>query len=327
LEVDTDDEVNERDEDNNRVNVPIDARPDLRIAAAEEGKKLPGASDGAMTVTLTISNTGLWPAAPTSGTLSLSNQQGTLLMPDRRFSLPSIGVGDALTVVHYYTLPAPLLDVYRVTAEVDPDGLVAEQNKANNRIVFGVPITIADTIYPTVAVTITSASHKLTFIFPAGSVTTPTQIVFTPLLPSDLPPGAHLSVFGFQLAAFRDGAPVSITFLAPVTVTWRYTDTDVVGLDEDYLDLFHWTDERWQRVVAPTAQYLPDENRIQTSIRHLGLYVFGQQYRCYLPLVRNSSSDQTGQTGQTGRIAPAALSGIRPPAPGLPIHLPPLDER
>ncbi|MCK4450705.1 MAG: hypothetical protein KAX26_08950, partial [Anaerolineae bacterium] len=150
--------------------------------------------------------------------------------------------------------------------------------------------------------------------FPAGTVTTPAEIQFVPRMTSELPSGPLVGVTAFTLAACQGGQPVSLTPSIPITVTWQYRDTDVAELDEDALGLYRLMEgDRWQRVVCPARQHLPEVNRLSTCIQRLGEYAFGQGYVLYVPLCLVSGE---GSGSQTRLSTPGVL-------PGSPLRLPP----
>jgi len=197
---------------------------------------------------------------------------------------------------------------------VDNNGAVDEWDESNNRIDLVVPIVVTTMLQPDAATVLTSTGGQLAFLFPAGTVTTPTEIRFVPRVTSELPPSPLIGVTTFALAVCRGGQPISLTPPLPITVTWQYTDTDVEGLDEDALDLYCLMEgDRWQRVVCPARQHLPEMNRLSTCIQRLGEYVFGQRYVLYLPLylVSGEESDSQTQLSTLGVL------------PGSPLRLPP----
>ncbi len=317
LEVDHDEVLNEQDESNNRVEMEVDARPDLLISTTDWDIQSSGPLSDMPSVTLTVANGGLWPAMPVSGTLSLSNAQGTLLLPAYRFPIPALGAGAHVTIVEELVLPAPNSDLYRLALEVDSDGVLDEQDEDNNRVVVTIPIVVTTTLQPDATSMLTSTSGHITFLLPVGTVTTPTEMHFTPLWIPDLPPGPPLGVAAFRLTAYREGQPVSLTLPLPVTVTWQYTDTDVMGLDENHLGLYRLTEGgHWQRVSCPAEQRQPEENRLRTCIQQLGDYIFGQGYKLYLPLVIRSEDGGSMAQSEAQWSMPGAL-------PGLPLRLPP----
>ncbi len=313
---------------NNTCTVTVDARPDLLISTTAWSIRSPGTPDGMLGVTLRTTNEGLWPTLPVSGALYLSSIHGTLTLPAQRFSIPALGSGAQVTVVEELTLPVPNEDIYRLALEVDSDGVLDEQDEGNNYVEMTIPVVVTTTLQPDAAAVLTSASGHLAFLFPAGTVTRPMEIRFTPRLPSESPPGPLIGVTAFTLAAYRDGQPIPselMTLLLPITVTWQYTDADVMGLDEDSLGLYRMTaDNRWQRVFCPAQQRQPEVNRLSTCTQRLGEHVFGQGYTLYLPL-----SPVSGE--ESGSEAQWSTPGVLPPQPprsgeehpGLPLRLPP----
>ena len=211
-------------------------------------------------------------------------------------------------------LPTLSDDFYRLALEVDSDASVDEWDESNNRIEMVVPIVVTTTLQPDVAAVLTSTGGHLAFLFPAGTVTTPTEIRFVPRMMSELPPGPLIGVTAFTLAACQGGQPVSLTSSLPITVTWQYTDTDVAGLDEDALGLYRLMEgDRWQRVVCPARQHLLEVNRLSTCIQQLGEYAFGQGYVLYVPLCLVSGEG-------SGSQAQLSTEGV---LPGSPLRLPP----
>jgi len=261
----------------------------------------------------------MWPTPPVSGALYLSDTQGTVLLSSRRFPIPALGSGTQLTMVAKLTPPTSGKDFYRATAEADSDGILNEWNENNNRVTMTIPVVVTTTLTPAAVGVLTSASGRTAFLFPAGTVTTATEIRVTPLWLPDLPPGPPLGVSAFRLTARQGGRSVSLTLPLPITVTWRYTNTDVTGLDEDALHLYRLTTgDRWQRMFCPTEQRQPDVNRLNTCIQRLGEYIFGQGYERYLPSIiwPSSAPDSISTTsglwtalrsGSIPRLAPRPL--------------------
>ena len=299
---------------NNSFTATVDARPDLLVSATAWGIQPSGTLSGVLGVTLTVANGGSWPSPPVSGTLSLSDTQGTLFLPAQSFPIPALGSGAQVTVVEELALPTLSDDFYRLALEVDNNGVVDEWDESNNRIEMVVPIVVTTTLQPDVATVLTSTGGHLAFLFPAGTVTTPTEIQFVPRMMSELSPGPLVGVTAFTLAACRGGQPISLTSSLPVTITWQYTDTGVAGLDEDALGLYRLMDgDRWQRVVCPARQHLLEVNRLSTCIQQLGEYAFGQGYVLYVPLCLVSGEESGSQT----RLSTLGV------LPGSPLRLPP----
>jgi hypothetical protein len=286
LEVDSNSIADEQNENNNRRAMTVDARPDLIISATAWSLQPPISGTGLLSVALQVANEGLWPTLPVSTVISIRDGRGTLLLPDRLLPTPALPPGAQVTAVATVTLLPPADDLYRLMARVDSDDVQDEYDEGNNTTETIIHVAVTTTLQPNATSVLTSASGHLIFIFPAGTVTAAAEIRFTPLLTSEVPAGLPLKAAAFQLAAYRDGQPVSLTLPLPVTVTWQYTDADVAGLSEDRLALYLWTqNDHWQQVSSPAEQRWPDENRLRTAIQQLGEYTFGHKHRCYLPLV------------------------------------------
>jgi hypothetical protein len=207
---------------NNSFTATVDARPDLLVSATAWSIQPSGILSGVLGVTLTVANGGSWPSPPVSGTLSLSDTQGTLFLPAQRFPIPALGSGAQVTVVEELALPTLSDDFYRLALEVDNNGAVDEWDESNNRIEMVIPIAVTTTLQPDAVAVLTSTSGHLEFLFPAGTVTTPTEIQFVPRVTSELPSGPLIGVTAFTLAACRGGQPISLTPSIPITVTWQY---------------------------------------------------------------------------------------------------------
>ncbi|MEE8389179.1 MAG: CARDB domain-containing protein, partial [Anaerolineae bacterium] len=290
IEADSDDAVNEQDENNNRVEFEADLRPDLVISTTTWSMQPWGTLSGMLSVTLMVANEGTVSTPSVSGTLYLSNTSGSLLLPAHRFLIPAIAAGDQVTITQEIVLPVSDEDFYRLALEVDSDGILNEPNENNNRVEMLIPIVVTTTLEPGAASVLTSASGHITFQFLTGTVATSTELCFVPLWPPELPSGPLLAIEAFRLTTCQGEPPVSPTLLLPVTVTWQYTDMDVVGLDEDKLGLYHGRESnRWQRVSCPAEQHWPNENRLSTCIQQLGKYVFGYVYELFLPIVMSNS--------------------------------------
>jgi hypothetical protein len=323
LEVDSNGTVDEQDENNNWADMRIDARPDLVISATGWSARLPITTTGLLSVTLEVTNVGLWPTLPVSTAVTLKDAHGTLLLSDYFLPTPALAPGAQVTNVVAFTLLPPAGDLYHVTAQVDSDGIQPEQNEENNLVETITHIVVTTTLQPDAASVLTSTSGHLMFIFPAGTVTVPTEIRFTPLATSEVPPGPLRKVTAFQLAAYRDGQPVSLTPPLPITVTWQYKDADIAGLDENELGLYRWIgNSPWQHMSSPAEQRWPDENRLCTAIQQLGEYTFGQMYRQHLPVVMLSSGGATSAYSE----APVIREVEQPTGDvllGRPLRLPP----
>ena len=116
---------------------------------------------------------------------------------------------------------------------------------------------------------------------------------------------------------------MSLTLPFPVTVTWQYTDTDVVGLDEEELGLYRLMEsELWQRVSCLAEQHYPEANQLHTCIQQLGTYVFGLTHERYLPpFARNGEESNPETQSDVQKVQQPERDTL----PGLPLRLPPSD--
>jgi len=269
---------------NNSSTVSVDARADLTVLEAVWCIHSQEPASDVLSVTLTVENEGLWPTPPISGALHLNNAQGSLVPTVRQVSVPAMGSRARAVSLQEMPLPGSSEDLYRLTIDVDSAAVLDEQDESNNQAQIPIPIVVTTTLQPTATGALTSASGHTAFLFPATSVTLPTEIRFTPLLTSELPPGPPLGVSAFDLRAYRGGEPVSPTLSCPITVTWQYSDTEVTGLYESGLGLYSLaSDGLWQRVYHPVERHDLEMNRLSTCVHHLGTYVFGQGDEIYFP--------------------------------------------
>jgi hypothetical protein len=56
---------------------------------------------------------------------------------------------------------------------------------------------------------------------------------------------------------------------APITVTVRYSDTDVIGMNENALQLTYWTGSAWEEAACGEYDRHPGENWLAVPICHL----------------------------------------------------------
>lgn len=125
---------------------------------------------------------------------------------------------------------------------------------------------------------------------PAGAVSDSTTLVYVPVIDLVAPMGFAFVGRAFDLNAYRGDALVpTMTFNVSVTVVLHYTDSDVVGLDEEKLLLQTWDEETEVWVDAACGEYdrLLAENRLAMPICHLSrfaLFAEKVEYKVYLPL-------------------------------------------
>ncbi len=112
---------------------------------------------------------------------------------------------------------------------------------------------------------------------PVGAVS---ETIILALQPMDAPthpplPELRSGDETFDLSAYLDNDVLEgYDFLKPLTVTLRYTDTDVLGIVESELRLYYWDGSTWQDAAdtcSPPLTYYLDtvENVIQVAICHL----------------------------------------------------------
>ena len=112
---------------------------------------------------------------------------------------------------------------------------------------------------------------------PAGAVS---QTIVLALQPMDAPthpplPGLRSGDETFDLSAYLGNDVLEgLAFLLPVTVTIRYTDTDIIGILESGLRLYYWDGSTWQDAAdtcSPPSTYFLDtvNNVMRIAICHL----------------------------------------------------------
>ena len=108
---------------------------------------------------------------------------------------------------------------------------------------------------------------------PAGAVTEPTTLFYTPVETPTPPSGFAFAGHAFDLDAYQGGAlQPGLTFSVPVTVTLHYTGTDVAGLDENALVLEYWNGSAWVDAACGDYDRHPDENWLSAPICHLSRF-------------------------------------------------------
>lgn len=117
---------------NNAFTTTVDARADLLIPTMTWAIRSAGTLSQAVSVTVTVANDGTWPSPPVSGTLYLSDTQGSPCYSTRRFSVAGIGVGSSVPVVQELASPA-MSGFYLLGVEVDSGDVLDEQGEHNNR--------------------------------------------------------------------------------------------------------------------------------------------------------------------------------------------------
>jgi uncharacterized repeat protein (TIGR01451 family) len=136
---------------------------------------------------------------------------------------------------------------------------------------------------------------------PAGAVSETTTIIYTPV-PSpteSITAGLRFGNHAFDLDAYRNSQLISgFTFMGTVTVTIRYSNADVVGIDESDLALYRHGPSGWVKIgegppPGESQAVYPDENILRAWLRGLSRFgILGTEMvppPLFLPLVvRNS---------------------------------------
>ncbi len=139
---------------------------------------------------------------------------------------------------------------------------------------------------------------------PTGGVDEDVTLIYTPISSNTLPApptGLQFGKHTFDISAFRGIRLLSdFTFAKPVTLTIRYDDADILGLDEDTLVLHYWNGSAWVDAVntcTPASTYYRDvvANILAVPICHLSRWgMLGSPISgtptIYLPLVLRRSS-------------------------------------
>ena len=126
---------------------------------------------------------------------------------------------------------------------------------------------------------------------PAGAVTTTTTLLYTAHPTATAPSGFKFAGHAFALDAYRDGQKLSgLALSKPLTVTIRYTDADVAGIDENTLVLNYWDGSRWvdaATTCTPTGR--PRESK------PMGTWVTGSSSTLKMPVQTKSSGRSIGK--------------------------------
>jgi peptide/nickel transport system substrate-binding protein len=158
------------------------------------------------------------------------------------------------------------------------------------------PLTaeVSDAVNTTATFTNTQGSTS-TLEVPAGAVSEPSVVVYTPdiVVEEAQPGGFALAGITFDLQVCQDGECLSdYQFNEPVELTLYYSDAEVAGLIEEELYLYTWDGSAWVDAVLdcgwPLTAYerYPDENRLVVPLCHFTEFALvGDTNRIYLPLV------------------------------------------
>ncbi len=320
LALDPENQIHEPREWNNVATVTLDLRPDLlpvdlfyRLLPPQAGSL--GLTD-TLVLTSSVRNQGDWPSQAVSATAYLETAFEGARVASGSLPVPPLAVDTQVDLTTRLTGSLFDHDLYRVRVVVDEEARVPEQDEANNHQAWSVPITVKATLVPTATTVLTSATGAVVLVFPAGVVVTPTEVVYTPDLPAASPKSLiNLADVAFSLTASRAGQPVDLALTRPFSVTWRYSDADVDGLDEEQLRLFsQGAGAGWHHAACQTYDRDPDQNQLTAVVLRLGRFVFGNRYDFFMPLALQQRTTQS--RGEERLLAPESnLSG-------LPLRLP-----
>lgn len=97
----------------------------------------------------------------------------------------------------------------------------------------------------------------------------------------------------FNVTALINNTTVLDSFDSPVTVSYKYTDEDISGLDESTLKMYHYRDSSWTELDDCVVD--TDSNTITCTAPHFSIFaIFGT------PLAASGSTD--GGTNLPGRV-------------------------
>jgi hypothetical protein len=122
---------------------------------------------------------------------------------------------------------------------------------------------------------------------PAGAVTQTVTLVYDPQPnPASSPTRMRFAGLAFDLDAFINTNQINLTFAVPVTLTLRYREDDLLGMEEDTLKLFYWTGSTWADAACGAYDRHLNENWLAVPICHLSEFAsFGQMYLQFMPLI------------------------------------------
>jgi hypothetical protein len=322
LSLDPEDHIDELREWNNVATATLDMRPDLSPVATVFQLLPPQAGSlgltGTLVVTSTAYNQGDWPSMPVSATVYLETMPGGTAIVSESLTVPTMAVDSQVDLMGNVSWLLLDQDLYRLRVVLDEEDRLSEQNEGNNQQVLLVPMVVSATLVPTAATPLTSASGNVHLLFPAGVVTAPTEVYYTPWWPVGTVSGAlNTSYVAFLLTTEREGQPISLTFGHPFSVTWRYGDEDLVGLEEAGLRLFVLeTGGHWQDAACQPYQRDLVLNWLTATVCRTGQFLFGSRNDAYLPLAGADGGSLTLQ--QDLRLF---VPEIHPPR--SPLNLPP----
>jgi hypothetical protein len=144
----------------------------------------------------------------------------------------------------------------------------------------------------------TTQGANLSVQIAAGTVETPTLLSLGQITrTSILSPEQRSVIYAFRMQASQNGEEfTSFSFPSPISITLHYTETQIVGLNENSLQLYSKQagGHLWERALCVGVEYVrnPNEDWLLAPICHLTEFaLLGEptlpSYQVFLPLVRN----------------------------------------
>jgi hypothetical protein len=135
-----------------------------------------------------------------------------------------------------------------------------------------------------------SRGNPTTIQVPAGAVTEPIVLEYTPVDSSTVPAGFSVVGQVFELDAYQEGQFIEegLNFAVPITITFYYSDSEIIGLDEDSLLLERWdeTTQKWIDAACGPYGRHPKENWLAVPICHVSRFALVEEgYIVFIPLL------------------------------------------
>lgn len=311
LDVDPEKSVSEPRDWNNVATTTVAILPDLVPIGLAFEPTGPIIQSGNLVLTATVRNQGVWTSPASSATIHLAAWPESTPVQTQALSISSLSIGAEASVATNFPWSAPDHEFYRLVLDLDEDDRVSELDEKNNEAELWVPITIRTMVTPNSSVVLTSASGAIALVFPPGAVTTPTEVLYSPLWSAEWNLGALMtSSVAFSVTAVLDERLMPLIFARPVTAVWRYEDADLDVPDEGQLRLFvGGEDGIWHDAACQPYQRDVEGNRLAGAVCHTGRFVFGYRYDRYFPLVLRA-----GFSGRSYRESPRSEPGsVRSP--------------
>jgi hypothetical protein len=282
---------------NNVATTTLDIRPDLVSLGLTHQVSSLGRQSTTCVLTASILNQGVWPSQATSATVHLETLPEGMPVQSLALPVPPLPVGAQVNLTSRLAWAAPFSDLYRLVLQLDEDDDVPEMDEDNNGDDALVPIALGTIVAPNATTVLTSVSGAVELVFPPGAVSTPTEILYTPLWPREWQVGRlTTSNVAFSLTAMSNGRPAPLVFALPVSVTWRYKHADVTALDEEHMRLFALRQgTMWNDAACQPYQRDANQSWVMAAICRTGQFVFGNRYDLYFPAIWHEGLSRSTQ--------------------------------